>query len=622
MKKVYTALVALCFAGNIQAQQLPSVPQLASDLVDIPSERTHSVQKQTSRTLLWNEDFANGFNSVNGLWTAEGTNADIWDHVLAVDSACFSRFGDPAVNFTTKANGFMIFHSDSANCINSTTTPPIFNQTLNTGQLISPPIDLSEESAVLVSFEHRFRHCCATAFQLWFSVSVDGGATWQDYNVTGNTPVNIYNTNLNPSFNISPIAANQSDVRFKFSWNATNSSSHYFWAIDDIAVEIPVDNDMSLADFNYQQWDLATAADYADLKHTIYHIDQVRPLNIQAFATNKGALIQTGVVLHAAISTPGGVVNLSSSAQNVAVADTAVFEIPWTPAGDVGNYVINLEITQNEEEQSPEDNVGSVSILIDDFLMARDDRARSGAFTNYVDELRAALAYTFTADATIYAIDVALDNSSDLGTFFNTQLLDVNLDFMVESDVAIVDQTMLNVTGDENFARLNLESPYSAIQGESVFPAFVHFGGADEANIALSGFCPDQTCFVWATIESNGQECQPCFFNTQPMIRPVLAFVNSIEGTTFQHGIRLGQNVPNPARDFTIIGIELEQTTPDVSLEIRDVSGRLVQQKLLGTLVAGEHTEILDTAALKAGVYLYTLYTPNDRQTKRMSIVK
>jgi hypothetical protein len=622
MKKVYTALVALCFAGNIQAQQLPSVPRLASDLVDLPSERIQAVQKNTNRTLLWSEDFANGFNSSNGLWTTEGANSNIWDHVTSVDSACFSTFGDPAVNFTTKANGFMIFHSDSANCINSSTSPPVFNQTLNEGQLISPPIDLSDQPAVLVSFEHRFRHCCATAFQVWFSVSADGGATWQDYNVTGDTPVNLYNSNINPSINISQVAANQSDVRFKFTWNATNSSSHYFWAIDDIAVEIPVDNDMSLVDFNYQQWDLNTAIDYADLKHTIYHMDQVRPLNIQAFATNKGGQEQTGVILNAAISTPAGIVNLSSSAQNIAVGDTGVFEIPWTPAGDLGNYVINLEITQNEEEQSPEDNVGSVSILVDDILMARDDRARSGAFTNYVDELRAALGYTFTSEATVYAIDVALDNSSDIGTFFNTQLLDIDLNFLVESETANVEQSMLNVTGEENFARLILELPYTGITGESVFPAFVHFGGADEANIALSGFCPDQTCFVWATIESNGQECQPCFFNTQPMIRPVLAFTSSIEGTTFQHGIRLGQNVPNPARDYTIIAIELEQTTPDVRIEIRDMSGRLVQQKLLGTLVAGEHTEILDTASLTAGVYLYTLYTPNDRQTKRMSIVK
>lgn len=622
MKKFYATLFILGLFGSFQAQELHNFPRLEADLYDLRAERTDPMPYSGQREILWTEDFSNGFNSDNGQWTTEGSQADIWDHVFAVDSACFSRFGDPAVNFTTKANGFMIFHSDSANCVNSDVDPPIFNQTQYQGELISPSLDLSAQSAVLVSFEHRFRHCCNTAFQVWFSVSTDGGDTWTNFNVTGDTPVNDYNSNQNPSLNISQIAAFESDVRFKFSWNATNSSSHYFWALDDITVEVPVDHDMALVDFNYQQWDMATSINYADLKHTIYHESQVRPLNIQGFAANKGAMDQTGVVMNASIDTPDGIINLSSAAQNVAVGDTGVFEIPWTPTGDLGEYTINLEITQDDEDEVPLDNMGSVSILVDDVVMARDDRARGGAFTNYVDELSAALAYTFTEDAVIYAIDIALDASSDLGTFFTAQLLDDNLDFLLEAEVIEINENMLNETGDENFARLNLEFPYSAFSGESVFPQFVHFGGVEEANIALSGFCPDQTCFVWATIESNGQDCSPCFFNTQPMIRPVLANTTSLENSEMHEGIRLGQNVPNPARDYTVIAIESEHLAENARIEIRDLNGRLIHQELLGHLTPGEHTQIIDTSGIPAGLYLYTLSTTNQRQTKRMTVVR
>lgn len=622
MKKFYAYLVAFGLMGAIQAQQLQTFPGIQPQPNEAKADRIDPIPFSGQREVLWSENFANGLNSTNGLWLTDGSHAEIWDHVMAVDSACWSTFGDPAVNFTTKANGFMIFHSDSANCVNSNVDPPIFNQTQYQGELISPSIDLSGQSAVLVSFEHRFRHCCNTAFEIWFSVSTDGGVTWTDFDVTADTPVNIYNTNLNPSLNISQVAAFESDVRFKYTWNATNSSSHYFWAIDDITVEVPVDNDMALVDLNYQQWDFATAINYADLKHTIYHESQVRPLNIQGFATNKGAVEQTGVVMHATIETPTGIVNLISSAQNVQVADTAIFEIPWTPDNIVGDYTINIEITQDAEDEIPENNFGSDSIMVDDFVMARDNRARSGAFTNYLDELITALAYTLTESATVYAIDVALDHSSDLGTFFGAQLMDDDFGFIVDSEVASVDESMMNENGEEKFVRLNLETPYEAAAGESIFPGFVHYGGDEQANIALSGFCPDQTCFVWATIQTDGQTCAPCFYNSTPMIRPVFAFASSIEGAEVQEGIRLGQNVPNPARDYTIIAVETAQMMKDARIEIRDLKGRLIQQEVLGTLPPGEYTQIINTSGIPAGVYLYTLNTENHRQTKRMTVVR
>lgn len=623
MRNYYLTFLGFLFAC-IQAygQSFVEAPPLQNDLTEQPAPRITAMQNFGNRTLLWSEDFSSGFDSPNGTWTTEGANADVWRHTGTVDSACYSGTGDDAVNFTTRENGFMIFHGDSVNCVDPVPDPPVITQESLEGELISPALDFTDESAILVTFEQRFRHCCGADFELLFSVSVDGGENWEDYDVRGDTPVNLFNENTSVSLNISPVAANQSEVFFKFTWNASNTSSHYFWALDDILVEIPVDVDVAISDVKYQQWDLDTSVDYADLKHTIFKNTQVRPLNLQATAVNNGGTIQNGVYLNTTINTPAGPISLDSDPQNIGIGETGIFEIPYTPADNLGTYTIAYEMVTESPDENPMNNADTLSFEVDDVLMARDDRSRSGVFSNYVDELRAALAYTLTADDVVYGISVALDNSSDLGTFFNAQLLNVDLDFLAETETAIVEESMLNATGDENFASLTLETPYSAVANESLFPAFVHFGGADEANIATSGFCPDQTCFVWASIESNGQECDPCFFNTKPMIRLELGFVNSIEGAETIDGVRLGQNVPNPAKDYTIVGFELNQTTPDVRFEIYDLGGRLINQINAGTLPAGEHTEILDTSTMNPGVYLYTLVAGNNRQTKRMTVVQ
>ncbi len=623
MRNYYLAFLGLLIACvEANGQSLVTAPPLQNDLTEQPAPRMTTRQQIGNRVLLWSEDFSSGFDSPNGTWTTVGANADVWRLTSAVDSACYSGTGDEAVDFTTRENGFMIFNGDSVNCVDPVPDPPVITQTSLEGELISPALDFTDESAILVTFEQRFRHCCGAAFELLFSVSVDGGDTWEDYDISGDTPVNLFNENTTVSLNISPVAANQSEVYFKFTWNAANSSSHYFWALDDILVEIPVDVDVALNDVNYQQWDVDTSLDYADLKHTIFKDTQVRPLNLQATAVNNGASIQEGVFLNATINTPAGPLSLNSNPQNIGIGETGVFEIPYMPASDLGTYTIIYQMVTESPDENPMNNSDTLSFDVDDVYLARDDRSRSGVFSNYVDDLRAALAYTLTADDIVYGISVALDNSSDIGTFFNAQLLNVDLDFLAETETTIVDEMMLNATGDENFASLILEAPYMAVENETLFPGFVHFGGADEANIALSGFCPDQTCFVWASIESNGQECDPCFFNTKPMIRLELGFVNSIKGTETINGVRLGQNVPNPAKDYTIVGFELNQSTADVRFEVYDLGGRLINQINVGNLPAGEHTEILDTSAMNPGVYLYTLIAGKNRQTKRMTVVR
>src|SRR6056297_3300911 len=118
MRNYYLILLGLlvaCIEAN--GQSLVTAPPLNNHLTEQPAPRISARPQIGNRTLLWSEDFSSGLESPNGQWTVAGANSDVWRHTTIVDSACYSGTGNEAVDFTTRDNGFMIFHGDSVNCI-------------------------------------------------------------------------------------------------------------------------------------------------------------------------------------------------------------------------------------------------------------------------------------------------------------------------------------------------------------------------------------------------------------------------------------------------------------------------------------------------------------------------
>ena len=86
-----------------------------------------------------------------------------------------------------------------------------------------------------------------------------------------------------------------------------------------------------------------------------------------------------------------------------------------------------------------------------------------------------------------------------------------------------------------------------------------------------------------------------------------------------EQGVVLEQNMPNPAYGTTAIRFRLAQHH-DVALEVRDIMGRTVVQKDMGTLGAGLHTWELNVGDWASGVYTYTLKADRWSTTKKMSV--
>jgi parallel beta-helix repeat protein len=78
---------------------------------------------------------------------------------------------------------------------------------------------------------------------------------------------------------------------------------------------------------------------------------------------------------------------------------------------------------------------------------------------------------------------------------------------------------------------------------------------------------------------------------------------------------------PNPSRDEATIRFTAVPGVP-VTVQVKDQNGRIVATLANGTLPAGEQTLRLITGSLSPGVYLVTLTSGNDREVKKLVIVR
>ncbi len=93
--------------------------------------------------------------------------------------------------------------------------------------LISPSINLSGTSSVILNFRHYYRHYGSSSGVV--AISTDGGTNWTNVATYSTSTANSAIANLN----ISSQAAGQANVMIRFRYT---SGWDYYWLIDDVAV--------------------------------------------------------------------------------------------------------------------------------------------------------------------------------------------------------------------------------------------------------------------------------------------------------------------------------------------------------------------------------------------------
>ncbi|MCH2224163.1 MAG: T9SS type A sorting domain-containing protein [Crocinitomicaceae bacterium] len=618
MKKIYLSMFAMglfAMGSNAQLVQKTTQPHKPAPFKKTisPALNTTSLQKSN----FWTEDFnvtatgAGTFTTANGVWTTGGANADVWKHTFTTSNGEFS--GTPtAIGTTTGANGAMIYDVDSVNF------PSSPNYSNYSGELISPVIDLTGEASVSLTLEQDFRYCCQGSLDINVSVSSDNGANWSaPYNLSGTTGANNdYFTDNGNSYaaqaNITADAAGN-NVMLKFTWEGVGSNnSHYFWIIDDICLTATATNDIIA---QLPRWG-TTGSWGTMLPYFQVPVDQIQPVDFSAYAFNNGQAVQNNVQLNVdanggafTASSPGIVVQPGSS-------DTLALGAQYTPAATVASNAVVWGVTQTETDENPTDNdLSGFSIDVTNNIYARDGGVIDGGTFNGGDGFESGNIFDiFTAD-NIYGIDVTIGTQANAGSFIQTKLYEIDAagDFIQVDASAYYTVTAADLGSNITLPLLSASAggyPLNAGSSYLVVVASDGDGGAtNDLVVATSGESEPQTTFYWDATQSTW------FYSTStPMVRMNFDNTLTVEEPSQVYGVNL---FPNPSTDAVNISYNLVNSS-EVSIEVVDITGKVITSVNEGTKVEGKHIVSLNTDAFANGIYYVNVTSNNTVVTEKL----
>ncbi len=627
----YTLLSSIAFAGAASGQwanprpaMMDLQPAVKSSVANVlPADPDSDLR--AGGDIVWSEDFANGLAGNNGVgeWTVSGPDGAIWKRKLTGPLGAFTPVSE-RIQSTTVSNGYMLFNADSANSSwvgNTPTALPTANFTNWEGSLESPVLDLSATPFVELVFQQRLRFCCGDSPH-FVEVSNDGGTTWPfSYPTAVGAAANALTPTQTIKINlVEAIAADPTNVRFRFRHSADAGTSHYQWQIDDVSIVELYQYDLRMTSSANTSWDPITAASYDAIRYSIYHTSQLRPIGLNMDVLNNGSEVDENAVANFTVTEQGGATVLDQDQPQASWAPgeqrNIVVDPPFTPPAQEGLYNVSFSISSVEEDQTPTDNTGSDSFRVSEVMYARDNGSVASVQNSDGGPLIMANAF-YVANATeLYGITVALGTGSEIGALVQGELRADNLDDVIATtEEQFITANMLTPVGGSNFLNLVFNPPVPLTAGIDYMAAVQVFGNV---RIGENGTSEPQTSFLFF----EGQAGLDWYFTTTtPIVRMNFDQSVGIDELDATNTLGLGQNMPNPANGTTTIPFELKESGT-VNFVMHDVTGKLVMEEFLGTRAAGVYRFDMGTENLREGVYFYTMTVGAARVTKRMVVVR
>ncbi|MBT5426532.1 MAG: T9SS type A sorting domain-containing protein [Bacteroidetes bacterium] len=601
--------------------------------------------------VFWEEHFDWGNPSDDKGWTApegwliEDNSGDdtgyVWVWTNDSMKGPFSeRDGGYILNSTTGDNGFLAIDLDYLNAYKPYTEMLFVNSSITL-----PILDCSEHPSVIISLEQMFKYFNSP--RMVIEVSNDAGAHWAEFDLkmgTGsatntqnllNDEVAVYMANL------SEVAGGHPEVTIKITWDG---SMLYFWMLDDITIREGWDYDVKMNHYDVELIDdnpLDGAGFYYSVPKT-----QILPMGgFEGSVINYGDIDLSDVHFNVAIN-KNGVEQFNESSEEVRYmffadpADTLVIEQSYTPV-DYGHYEINFAMKMLEEDQAPENNEKSFLFHVSDSVFARTpdiNEANESPWRDYYQYTHEGdymgVEFNPIADCEASSISVYIARAN-LDADFNFTLLEIEegeggqLEFieLLTTEIFRVDSAMLQ----NGWLTLPLEADG---QGEFMtaggrYIAAVQFWTYIEEEdlinrgntfwIGSTQSYPDSYDKQWLFESYSGFWTQGSDYNK--MIRLNINnhenIIDGVEQLQLTHS--LDQNYPNPFTSETQIRYELGNKE-EISLEIKDLTGRTVWFLDQGYKEAVKHIILFESTNLESGMYFYTLNVGNQRITKRMIV--
>lgn len=633
MKKNYILLLLAMSAGTAQAQlvrkaKAPGMVQPAPAVHVPPTVKPPAGVQKDAGDIVFSEDFANGLagNNTFGEWTTGGANGNLWKHSFLPPNGAYTNAAE-VIESTSAANGWMLLACDSANTDWSDTTIVASPTNWDAG-LQSPELDLTANPYVRVEFETAGRWCC-NENPFYVQVSVNGGVDWIASYQAFTAAVNAGTGTVTRSVNISGgVLQGPSTVTFRFMWDgATAASSHYYWQIDDVKLVVVEDTDLALNSANNFFFDINTAFTYDSLKYTVYPYSQLRPLPLHMSLSNNGSVDQTGVTANFTVISAGN--TILDQDQNVdlpaGITETVFVNPDFVPPATAGTYNVTYTATSTVGDVTPNNNTATSSFKVSEFVYSRD----GGTTADYnastgLQYYEACNAYHIANEVELYSIDVLIRSGGDpspvgfpiLGVLYS----DLENPINETAEHTILSNELNASAAGTKVINLIFDEPQLLEAGLDYIVCLKHYGDA-ELRCAINGESDPQTSFIYFDPESPDQGEDWYYTTETPMVRMNFNPSVGIDQADVQDGVGMGQNFPNPVNGGTTTVPYSLVDAANVSIEVRDVSGKLVDVQNLGKRSPGTHRAQLNTANLNEGVYFYSLVADDVRLTKRMTVL-
>ena len=604
MKKIYICLLgfftASAFTAQVQNSNFSPLERKNSHLVGQikPSKLTQN----TKETILW----SNSFNTpsdwvINNTAGTPGLGWEFSSNPAAIPVTQLSPFAS-----TTAANGFLFVNSDANN------TADFDGTFINTTATTSATINLTGQPVVRLRYQHNFRWWHDTR---GVSVSADNGATWTDFEMSNEADYSLPNQNAgNPEqtvIDISSIAGNQAQVKIRFYYN-DNDYWAWYWAVDDVALFVPEDNDLVMLG---GYWG-STGAWGARLPYYQIPLSQLAPLDVAGIVKNYGALDQNDVVFTAALASGAWSGSSAPEAVLSGANDTISLTAALTPPPIVATHVINMSVSSSATDAVPADNsiLAAASVSVNNFIYARDKGTATNGTYNQGMGFEAGNVFDIYAAANLSGIDAYIATNAVAGAEVYAKLysVDPTATTTAAAFVFVDESAPYILTAADLGQKITLAlsagaAPLSAgVSYVVVLGSYGDGGATNDLVISTAGVSEASTSYYYDMTDNTWY-----YTTSTPMVRmnfdPSVG-VNEVEDNL---GLRV---FPNPANEVINISLNKEVSA---TLTLLDVSGKVVRTQSLN----GISTSI-NTASLNSGVYFVTINDGTSVSTQKVVIKK
>jgi hypothetical protein len=578
----------------------------ASNVVESQVRPDHSnIFSRAEGDTIWYDDFADLSNWTLGTTGAFGTADSLWEYTTDGPYGTFSgTWGD--IQSPTASNGWVMFDSDGNGSANPTTGAPTGVE-FDTYIQMANSVDLSLYPVVAVSFTEFYKELQSEVF---LDVSTDG-SNWTSIQLHlgfGSNDQTEQDAILYQD--ISSIAGGQATVWVRLRFVGFG----YFWQVDDFMLVEGIENDVELSR-------IFTGDNEQDYLYTKKPLSQMTAMDLGVVATNVGGLIQTNVVVDWEIT--DGSLTVASGTESISAyldaadSDTLFFNTGYTPTV-AGEYTINMTVSSDETEANLDNNDGSETIEVTEFIWGHDYEDEAYNQYGYAMDSETTQGESFEMGADyfcqvdgdeIYALVFPLGNNTT-ATSVTAKVYedDPSLGPVSETVVDLV-PAMLSTSSNVKFITVVLDDPVPMVSG-SVYTATVAIEAGDAGYIMGNPiddddrgqsvyFSWEDTWYYWSGLTTGMR------LNINPNVA-------GVEDDIAEFGFGI---YPNPTSD--VLRVKMDAESGIEALNLVDLSGKLINT---WTVNAGIERMSFNVSNLDAGVYFLNALTENGQSSQKLII--